>query len=189
MELYRAIVPANHVINDNHGQHYRIHMGNIEWLTWQYNATKDKGYFEYKGRGRGAKKVWKEYGIGFDFPSVSTVERFINDEPIIIRCEIWKPGNLRFDPHNYAKTMKAPIDLLVHDGFIKDDNWKFVKQTEFAGGGVSAWEDDSRMEERGDLPKELTLDWWREQLRLSKIDVKNDKTDMNHVMIRILIKK
>lgn len=57
---------------------------------------------------------------------------------VSMRCEVWKVSDRRFDPQNYAKTFKAPLDMLVHDGYIEDDSWKFVEGITYAGGGPSA---------------------------------------------------
>lgn len=51
MELYRTIVPGNHIINDNHGQHYHTHMGNLEFLTDQFDEIVSGNRKYMVGRG------------------------------------------------------------------------------------------------------------------------------------------
>lgn len=185
LELYRAIIPANKVINDNHGQHYRIHQTNLEWLTWQFKSIIDGFYEKTEGRGKEAKKVKEEYEtIGqFHIPEIEDVHEYIknkelsNEKFISIRCEVWKPRNIRFDPQNYAKTFKAPIDLLVSNGYILDDSWKYVDGITYCGGGPEVWERAIRYEGDG-LPEELTPMWWKE----------NCSESYNDILVRILIK-
>ena len=96
IELYRAIIPRNHIINDNHDQHYRIHQGNLDWLTRQFKRIKNNEALDNEN-------------VNFFIPSKNIIK--IN-YPISIICEVWRPVNRRFDPQNYAKTFKAFINPL-----------------------------------------------------------------------------
>ena len=163
IELYRAIIPASKVINDNAGQHYRTHMGKLDWLTNQFNwFMKD----EVENVG------------GFKLPSLEEVKEYTKDKKFIsIRCEVWRCRNIRFDPQNYAKTFKAPIDLLVSNGYIQDDNWKFINGITYCGGGPEVWNCRPFRYENDGLPEEFTPDWWTE----------NCSGDYNDILIRIII--
>lgn len=178
MELYRAIVPANRIINDNHGQHYRIHMGNIEWLTRQFNEILEGERITTTGRGRGTQIVAEPYyGPGkFLIPNVKEVHKFIDQNIFSIRCEVWRCVNRRFDPQNYAKTFKAPIDLLVTNSFIPDDSWKCVNGITYVGGGSEVWKDRAVRFENDGLPDQLTPDWWNQY-----------SEDYNDILIRVLV--
>lgn len=161
IELYRAIIPASKIINDNHGQHYRVHMGNLNWLTNQFNRIKNN---EVETIG------------SFVMPSVESIKSKTENKIISIRCEVWRCRNTLFDPQNYAKTFKAPIDLLVHNGYFEDDNWKFVNGITYVGGGASAWQQRAIRFKNDGLPNEITPDWWKQY-----------SDDYNDIMIRILI--
>lgn len=170
IELYRCIVPTSKVINDNAGQHYRTHMGKLEWLTHQFNT-----FFMNGEKGPG----------NFSMPSVEeitnklkekSVNEKIQDRMINIRCEVWRCKNTTFDPQNYAKTFKAPIDLLVHNGYFEDDSWKYVNGITYCGGGRDVWSHRPIRYSNDGLPEELTPDWWKEY-----------SSDYNDIMIRILI--
>lgn len=162
IELYRAIIPANRIINDNHGTHYKIHQANLEWLTLQFNSIKN-GYKTIRtGRGRGAHDEIVEYSApgNFCIPDLKDIEANIK-YPIKIRCEVWRPVNRRFDPQNYAKTFKAPIDLLVSNGYIQDDNWKFVDGITYVGGGPEVWNERATRFDNDGLPNfDNFIDWW-----------------------------
>ena len=147
IELYRTIIPTSKIINDNHGQHYRVHMGNIEWLTDQFNRI-------FSG---------KEIAPGdFSIPNKEEVLSSIQNKKIYLRCEVWRCVNTVFDPQNYAKTFKAPIDMLVHNGYIKDDSWKYLEKVEYSGGGPESWNKALRYKNDG-FENDLTKDWWNQQ--------------------------
>ena len=185
LELYRALIPANKVINDNHGTNFRVHQNNIEWLSEQYTWIKDGFYLKTVGRGRGAKKVKENYRAPGDFliPSMDKVKEYLEkkkketgEEYLKIYCEVWKPRNIRFDPQNYAKTFKAPIDLLVHDEYFPDDSWKYIDMISYYGGGPEVWNRRAFRYENDGLPTDLTPDWWLEQT-----------DDYNDILIRVII--
>lgn len=163
IELYRAMIPANHIINDNHNQHYKIHMGNLDWLTKQFNRIRND---ELCAPG------------DFKIPEKNLVNNYLNNNIFSIRCEVWRPLNRRFDPQNYAKTFKAPIDLLVSNGYLPDDNWKFVNGITYAGGGYDAWKQRAVRYENDGLPKNLDIEWWKQY-----------SADFNDILIRILIER
>lgn len=199
IELYRAVIPSNRIINDNHGQHYRTIQYNLEWLTDQFMMLKNGYYMKTIGRGRGARKEKVECSgpCNFIIPPIEKVKSYLysgwdengkeyneDNPPIIsIRCEVWKPRNLRFDPQNYAHTFKAAIDMLTKYGYIVDDNWKFVNGITYVGGGPIVWnkrhERDDIILNNNNLPDELTIDWWKEEC----------SEDYNDLFIRILIEK
>lgn len=158
IELYRAIIPYRKVINDNHDTHYRTHQGNIDFLTTQYERIKAN---EVKTPGN------------FKIPDKNTIN---HSGFIEIRCEIWRPRNIRFDPQNYAKTFKAPIDMLVADGFIRDDSWQFVSSISYCGGGPDVWNTRPYRYDGDGLPDDLLKFWQDENI------------DLNDPMIRILVK-
>lgn len=189
--IYSSIIPGNKCINDNWGQHYRSQIGALEWLTWQYESIK-RGYWE-KPVGRGEKKTFvKESYIapaGFHIPSKSEVHEHLNlgkDVLVNIRCEVWRCTEQRFDPHNYAHTIKQPLDLLVNEGYIEDDDWQHVNSMTFTGGGRKAWSRHADAVNQT-LPDDISPEWWREQLSGECIKVINDKTDLTGIMIRILL--
>lgn len=163
IELYRCVIPASKVINDNAGQHYRTHMGKLEWLTNQFNLFFKGGHV---GPGN------------FRMPNIDDVIKYLNKKEFIsIRCEVWRCRNIRFDPQNYAKTFKAPIDLLVSNGYIQDDNWKFVDGITYCGGGPDVWPKRHFKYNDDGLPDNLTPDWWLE----------NCSGDYNDILIRIIV--
>lgn len=139
--LYSAIIPEGFIINDNHGQHYRIHQRNIEWLAWQFESIHNGYYTQMAGRGTNRHEVKNEvvgalgFKMNFNPEDVRNFMKSKNRPTISIRCEVWKIGNRRFDPQNYAKTFKAPLDMLVKHNYIADDSWKFVDSISYAGGG------------------------------------------------------
>lgn len=162
IELYRCIVPTSKVINDNFGQYYKTHMSKLTWLTNQFNSFFING----------------EVGPGnFKMPDVDSIKKILHDKEFVnIRCEVWRCKNTIFDAQNYAKTFKAPIDLLVHNGFITDDSWKYVDGITYCGGGRDAWNRRPFRYENDGLPDELTVDWWKQY-----------SNDLNDIMIRVLI--
>lgn len=177
IELYRAIIPANKIINDNHGQHYRIHQGNLEFLTRQFNEIKS-GSLSCTADGPKSTAPWN-----FKMPSLELVDEIFDlknikelENCISIRCEVWRCRNIRFDPQNYAKTFKAPLDLLVSNGYIKDDNWKYVDGITYCGGGMDAWVKRAFRYENDGLPNELTPDEWKKW-----------SDDYNDILVRIII--
>lgn len=180
LELYRAIIPENHIINDNHGQHYRIMMGNLNWLTEQFEWIKNGFYEKTVGRGRGVHKEIINYNTpgNFKIPDIQEVKNFINNNIISIRCEVWKPTNRRFDPQNYAKTFKAPIDLLVSNGYIIDDNWKYINGITYVGGGPEVWGDRAERFVNDNLPDSGSdfINWWKQY-----------SENYNDILIRIII--
>lgn len=163
LELYRTIIPSNYIINDNHGTHYKIHMNCLSFLTRQFERIINNE---------------EDTPGNFKMPSLKEISNFLNcdiikDEkegkeylnidnyPIIsIRCEVWRPTNRLFDPQNYAKTFKAPIDLLVMDNYIVDDNWKYINGITYVGGGPEAWENRAFRYKNDGLPDILTPEWW-----------------------------
>lgn len=163
LELYRAIIPVNHIINDNHGQHYRIHMGNLEWLTSQFNRI--------------LNDELDTPGL-FKIPLKDYVNDYLDNSIFSLRCEVWRPTNRRFDPQNYAKTFKAPIDLLVSNEYLPDDSWKFVNGITYVGGGFEVWKDRAFRYENDGLPDDLTIDWWN-----------NYSDNYGDILIRILVEK
>lgn len=178
-ELYRSVIPANKVINDNHGQHYRSIQGNQQWLLEQFEAMQ-QGYWElYRGRGanRHLERVPYQPPCGFEFPQKDDVVSLFGSEPVVLHHEVWKLGSRRFDPHNYAHTFKAPLDALVQKGYLQDDSWKFVLRTEFTGGGYEVWKERAVRYENDGLPDEFTLNWWKDTL----------KAEANDIFVRTLV--
>lgn len=211
MELYRTMVPGNRIINDNHGQHYRTHMGNIEFLTEQFDESL-KGKRTYMiGRGANRHEVIEEIIMpgGFVIPEKKDVHNFIgvkwqgeyeNREMTVEECEginvflrfeVWRMSNRVFDPQNYSKTFKAPLDMLVHYGYLPDDSWKYVIDTMFSGGGIDAWKDPRRHFLHGidGLPEDISAKWWRDSMKGCGLEVTDGKEDFNGILIRILVKK
>lgn len=178
IELYRAVIPASHVINDNHGQHYRTIMGNQNWLAQQYEAAKEGTWEVSVGRGRDAhmETVGFTMPCGFVMPDQQWVKEMVGGKQVVLHHEVWKLGDRKFDPHNYAHTFKTPLDLLVKDGYLEDDSWKYVLRTEFTGGGYAVWKDRALRWDGDGLPDEFTLDWWNSM-----------GADKNDAFIRTLI--
>ena len=166
IELYRALIPENKIINDNSGQHYRIKMGKLTWLTNQFNRIRDD---------EAIKDPYNE-NINFKMPELEYIKNKIANKEFSLRCEIWRCTNRRFDPQNYATTFKAPIDLLVSNGYIPDDSWKYVNGITYVGGGSVVWNRAIRYKD-DNLPKEINADYWS----------KNISNDFNDILIRILI--
>ena len=194
IELYRAVIPSDKVINDNHGAHYRVHQANLDWLTNQFNEIMNGEKVVITGRGRGVKRTIEKCTgpCGFIIPNKEKIKEYIgvdkdsNEQEynlISIRCEVWKPRNIRFDPQNYCKTFKAPIDLLVHNEYIEDDNWKFVDGITYCGGGPEVWTKRLKICElngpNGLKNDSFDLNWWKE----------NISEDYNDILIRILVEK
>lgn len=178
IELYRCIVPSSVIINDNHGTHYRVHQNCMLWLNNQF-------YEIYNGiktisKNRGKEKIQEKCTGpgGFKMPDVNKIKNFINNETISIRCEVWKCNNRIFDPQNYAKNFKVPIDLLTHNEYLIDDNWKFIDGITYCGGGINVWNKRAFRYENDGLPDNLNLEWWGE----------NGGEDSD-IMLRILIDK
>lgn len=162
IELYRSIIPVSKIINDNAGVHYKAHMGKLDWITNQFNEILTK----------------KEKAPGdFVIPNIKEINALLKDHTFVkIRCEIWRCLNTVFDPQNYAKMFKAPIDLLVHNGYIVDDSWKYVDEISYCGGGRAVWQNRAFRIDGDGLPDELTPEWWRQYSQ-----------DYNDVMLRVLI--
>ena len=181
-ELYRAFVPRNRILNDNSGQHYRTMQGKLNFLEAQFEAFKngDPTYGSIVG--------------GFKYEDIGDMREIIGDKPIEIRCEVWRANNVIFDPHNYSKTFKMPIDKLTkYEKMALDDNWKFVEGTKYAGGGSRAWRrsylyrnvdyNDEVAEQKDGyslmadgLPKDMTIEWWNEY-----------SEDLGDIFIRVLV--
>lgn len=181
LELYRSVVPPTKIINDNHGQHYRVHQGIIQWLTDSFNDT-IRGYSEmYTGRGQNRKlqQVKVERVCGWEPVPVERAKTFEQlarkDGGLYVRAEVWRPRELRFDPQNYAKTFKAPLDLLVHGGWLSDDSWKVLNGIIYTGGGGSVWKDRAWRYGGDGLPDDL-LQWWLDE-----------KIELNAILIRIIM--
>lgn len=160
IELYRAIIPENFLINDNHSQHYRVHQKKLELLTQQYKRIK---HLQEKTPG------------DFVIPDASSVCEIYN-KIITIRCEVWRCVNREFDPQNYTKVFKAPIDLLSSDGYFKNDSWKYVNGILYVGGGREVWKDRAFRYHNDGLPEELTPEWW-----------KKHSQNYNDILIRVII--
>lgn len=179
IELYRAMIPSNYIINDNHGQHYKVHMGCLDFLTKQFerilnNEEEAPGNFKIP-----SINELSNY-LGIDINLENNVLSYDNDKyPLIdIICEVWRPIHRRFDPQNYAKTFKAPIDLLTKYGYIIDDNWQYINSITYKGGGPSVWDKRHFAYNNDNLPKELDINWWN-----SYSDYTGD------IFIRIMINK
>lgn len=188
--VYTAIIPGNKCINDNWGQSYRTQMGALDWLSWQYDSIKN-GYWEkYIGRGENRHLQQIEYKAPAEFqiPSLDDVKEHLKnakDGLVNIHCEVWRCTSQRFDPHNYAHTIKQPLDRLVKDGYLEDDSWNFVNSMSFSGGGASAWNRRKNAINQ-ELPNELTSSWWREQMKGQCMEVTGQRGDLTSIMIRIL---
>lgn len=164
IELYRAVIPRAKIINDNSGQHYRTHQGKLSWISSQFDEI-----FQRIDHGPG----------GFQIPSKDFVLGvFPLGEPLTIICEVWRPTNNLFDPQNYSMTFKAPIDLLVHNGYIHDDNWKFVDRIIYQGGGRDAYAPRHISYDGDGLPEEMTIEFWNE-----------NASDNADILIRVFIEK
>ena len=168
IELYRAVIPESKIINDNSGQHYKIKMGKLNWLTNQFNRIINGEAFE---------DPYNE-ALGFIMNDKDKIKKLIEDKEFSLRCEIWRCTNRRFDPQNYATTFKASIDLLVSNEYIPDDSWKFVNGITYVGGGPTVWESRAVRYKGDNLPDELTPDYWN----------KNISNSYNDILTRILIK-
>lgn len=161
IELYRAVIPANKLLNENHGQHYRIQMGKQAFLQNQFEDL-------FEGR---------TIGIGsFKMPDPKEISKLIGDNDFVVIMEAWRPKNYSFDPLNYTRTYKVPLDLLIKNGYAVDDNWKYISSYNATGGGGSVWPERAFRYEDDGLPDELTLDWWMD-------NISSEPTDM---LIRII---
>ena len=175
VELYRCVVPANRLINDNHSQHYRTHQGNLNWLTSQFNEILQND----RNKREDGVVDYMIAPFGFSIPSKEEIQLFIKNSPNInLRCEVWRPREIAFDPQNYAKTFKAPIDLLVYNEYIPDDNWKNIAGITYCGGGGSVWQKRAWRKEGDGLPNELNAEIW-----------KTIAKDYGDIFIRILLFK
>lgn len=140
-------------------------MGKLTFLTNQFNAILEGNP--------------NDLACGFRIPNLESVEEKIGEKEFIkLRCEVWRPREITFDPQNYSKTFKAPIDLLSSNGFIKDDSWKSVDEISYTGGGGSVWKRKAVRYEGDGLPDKLTPQWWMEQTG-----------DYNDILIRVLVEK
>lgn len=175
LELYRAVIPESKIINDNAGQHYKIKMGKLDWLTSQFNRIANCE-LESVGEFTSPKisKVHEFLGISEDKTIETDVDNYFK-----IRCEIWRCVNRRWDPQNYATTFKAPIDLLVSNGYIPDDSWQYVDGITYLGGGPKVWERRAFRYENDGLPDEFTPDWWKQ----------NCSESFNDILIRVIVEK
>lgn len=137
------MIPVNKIINDNHGQHYRTMEGKLNWLTGQFNRVLS-GF---------------ESLDGFTMPKE---KKMTHSKNISIICEVWRCTNRLFDPQNYAKTFKAPIDLLVKNEWLPDDNWKNIRGITYTGGGSDVWRERAIRLGNDGLPEEITPEWWKQ---------------------------
>lgn len=161
IELYRAMIPRRNLINDNHGTHYNNHMGNLKQLSNQFNRILNHEEFDKEN-------------VEFYIPSLDDLKDI--KYPIGIRCEVWRCRNNKFDPQNYAKTFKAPIDLLVTNGYIQDDHWRFIKGITYSGGGPDVWKERAFRYKDDKLPEDMYPDWWNKY-----------SDDYGDILIRIMI--
>lgn len=160
-EIGRYIVPSNKIINNNHGQHYRILQGKQKWIANQA-ALQIEGY---------------EGICGFKVPSVEEIHSFTeNGESFTLIFEIWKCQQT-FDLPNYNATFKYMIDMLTTSGYFKDDSWKYSYPVMVNGGDYSVWEERAIRFENDGLPDNLRKDWWLE----NGLDPKKD------TLIRIIV--
>ena len=174
IELYRDMIPASKLINDNANQHYRIHMGILSYHEDHFNEMLNK---IITGPGN------------FNIPDLNTVSQVINfDKEIDLRFELWKLKNIRFDYMNYSKTFKSPLDMLVKSGYLPDDNWKIVSNINYTGGGRDAWKERAFRYENDGLPEELTTEWWVNNALSNHFRGKGKTDGLNDTMIRILIR-
>ena len=173
IELYRDMVPASKLINDNANQHYKIHMGILSYHEDHFNEMLD-GIITGPGK--------------FTIPDICDVTNQLNfDSELQLRFEIWKLRNIRFDFMNYSKTFKTPLDMLVSSGFLPDDNWKYINNISYSGGGHSAWHDRAFRSEDDGLPDELTTEWWEDNAISNHFRGRGRTNGLNDTMIRILI--
>lgn len=144
IEIYRACIPASKLMNENSGQHYKTHIGKQTFIGNQFD---DLFYDRKEGIG------------GFKMPSAEYISSLIGDRDFTVIMEAWRPQNYSFDPLNYSRTYKLPLDLLIKYGYAADDNWKYVNGYNITGGGASAWNRAYRYDGDG-LPDEMNIYWW-----------------------------
>ena len=155
IEVYRACIPASKLMNENHGQHYRVQMGQQKFIGNQFNDL-------FEGREDGV--------AGFVMPRPEEISELIGENDFTVIMEAWRPQNYSFDPLNYSRTYKLPLDLLIKNGYAVDDNWKYVNGYLITGGGASAWNRAFRYEGDG-LPNELTVPWWNDHCSSENSDM------------------
>lgn len=142
IEVFRSIIPADKLINDNSGQHYKTLMGKTKWLTnLTINNIEGDRLIE-----------------GFEVPSIQEVHEIIDPNSFCLVLEHWKCQR-RFDLANYESTFKPIIDVFSSRGYWTDDAWEFLRPVLFSGGDHKAWQDAIRGEDDG-LPEDIRKDWW-----------------------------
>lgn len=143
IEIFRAIIPANKLINDNSGQHYRIMAGKGKWLTNLATNAID-GIIELPDN--------------FKIPSVEKVNEIINPNRFTLILEHWKCQR-SFDLANYEMTFKHIIDVFSKRGYWKDDAWKYLNPLIFAGGDHSNWSKATKGT-LSNLSDDIRKEWW-----------------------------
>ena len=161
IEIFRAIIPANKLINANSGQHYKIKMGKNKWLQNQASLAIE-GFEQIGGfKVPPAELVWNATENGTKFKLI--LEHF--------KCQ------KSFDLANYESTYKYIIDTFTANKYFVDDCWKYAWPVVFNGGDYSVWKERAIRYENDGLPDEIKKDWWI-------ANGANPKTDS---FIRILI--
>lgn len=151
----RMSIPPGKVINDNGDVHYRAHQGKIAYLSttaesYLLGGSPFKG-FPTQGNPEALAEMVRSLG-----------------SPIGIIQETWRFGNRRFDPQNLSKTFKGPLDILVSNGVLPDDNFKNIKFVKIVGGSLEYLSKSGDERRRADcLNSELlipySLDEWLEE--------------------------
>lgn len=153
IEIFRSVIPANKLINDNSGQHYRILTGKSKWLT-----------------NKAVRAIEGEVGPGgFVTPSIQEVQSVIAGDQFSIIAEHWKCQR-SFDLANYEMTFKSIIDVFSKMGYWTDDAWKYLSPFVFSGGDSTIWRERAIRKEADGLPDKLDKHWWIQEDAVPKTD-------------------
>ena len=163
IELLRLVIPESKIVNNNHGQHYRVLQGKQKWIGNQ-SLLQIEGF---EGPG------------GFKTPSIEESNLITqNGKKFDLILEVWKCQR-SFDPHNYNATAKYMIDALTSSGYFEDDSWKYVNSLTIVGGDYSVWKERPFRYINDGLPESIARKWWDD----------NGYDPIKDTLIRLIAKK
>jgi hypothetical protein len=143
IELIRMFVPGKKILNDNRGEHYKIHTSKMQWFTNQTELMVEGSILG---------------PCNFKCPDIKFVNNLIDAKNFGLRLEHWKCQH-KFDLCNYEKSFKAIIDILIKNEYLYDDCWKYCHPIIFEGGDYSVWNRAFRYD-KDNLPNRLTKSLW-----------------------------
>lgn len=141
IEVSRLLIGTKHLISNNSGQHYRV-------ISPKLKRLHQRAYAQIVGE-----------DSFFTPPAPEEIKSLLNPKgEFSLTLEQWRCQQT-FDLANYETSFKSIIDTYTHQGYWKDDSWKYLYLVHFNGGDHSVWDRAFRYEGDG-LPDNIKAPWW-----------------------------